>query len=143
MLMQAQAHIAIHPNGLDTSVLQLVAIVSSMNGGWLWVRNKNRYSWELPGGHIEPGESPVKAANRELYEETGAIRYSIRQLFDYTVQLDGAVSYGRMFYAEVTELAALPKSEIAEVKVFKSIPEDLTYKRVQPRLFEIAIDYLK
>ncbi len=141
--MQAEAHITIHPGGLDASALQLVAIVSCMNGNWLWVRNKIRNTWELPGGHIEPGESPVEAANRELFEETGAIRYSIKQLFDYTVRLDGAVSYGRMFFAEITELGALPHSEIGEVKAFKSIPENLTYKRVQPRLFEMAIEYLK
>ena len=28
--------------------------------------------WELPAGLVEPGESPVEAAARELYEEVGA-----------------------------------------------------------------------
>lgn len=31
----------------------------------------DRYLWELPAGHIDPGESPAAAAKRELLEETG------------------------------------------------------------------------
>lgn len=30
-----------------------------------------RGSWTLPGGRIEPGETPAAAALRELHEETG------------------------------------------------------------------------
>src|SRR5690349_1175799 len=29
------------------------------------------YLWELPAGHIDPGEKPANAAKRELLEETG------------------------------------------------------------------------
>ncbi|MFH8687394.1 NUDIX hydrolase [Streptomyces anulatus] len=37
----------------------------------LMVFDRHRQSWELPGGKIEDGESPRRAAVRELMEETG------------------------------------------------------------------------
>ena len=33
--------------------------------------NRYRQCWELPGGMIDPGETPRQAAVRELHEETG------------------------------------------------------------------------
>ena len=35
------------------------------------VVNQNHDSWSLPKGHIDPGESNLEAAKREIYEETG------------------------------------------------------------------------
>lgn len=37
----------------------------------LMVFDRWRQGWELPGGGLEPGESPRKAAVRELLEESG------------------------------------------------------------------------
>ncbi|MBW1603082.1 NUDIX domain-containing protein [Streptomyces sp. JJ66] len=37
----------------------------------LLVRVRRRGCWELPGGKIDPGETPRAAAVRELLEETG------------------------------------------------------------------------
>ena len=45
-------------------------IIIRYNGQFLLVHHRRRQSWELPGGHIEDGESARDCAVRELYEET-------------------------------------------------------------------------
>ena len=33
--------------------------------------NQNHDSWSLPKGHVDPGETILEAAKREIYEESG------------------------------------------------------------------------
>lgn len=40
------------------------------DGSVLFVEHPER-GWEIPGGHVEPGEHPEEALHRELLEETG------------------------------------------------------------------------
>ncbi len=44
-------------------------IVVNAAGEWLMIRRNGR--WDLPKGHIEPGETPDRCAVREISEETG------------------------------------------------------------------------
>lgn len=39
--------------------------------GDVLVVNQNQNSWSLPKGHIDPDESALEAAKREIYEESG------------------------------------------------------------------------
>jgi len=39
--------------------------------GLVLVVSQNGTSWSLPKGHVEEGESPLEAARREIYEESG------------------------------------------------------------------------
>ena len=43
------------------------------NGKVLLIWHPHIWRWLQPGGHIDEGESPVHAAIREVYEETGLV----------------------------------------------------------------------
>jgi 8-oxo-dGTP pyrophosphatase MutT (NUDIX family) len=45
-------------------------IVTNRDGHVLVV-SQHGTSWSLPKGHIDPGEDPLTAAKREIYEESG------------------------------------------------------------------------
>lgn len=113
-----------------------VIILSEYRGKILLSRHKERTTWEAQGGHIEPGETPLAAAKRELYEESGALSYEIKPLCDYWAgEEDGAGAGGVVFTAEILQLGAMPESEIAEVRQFDCLPENVTYPGITPILF--------
>jgi len=43
----------------------------------------NKYLWELPAGRIDPGERELKAAQRELLEETGYTAAKWRRILKF------------------------------------------------------------
>ncbi len=111
---------------------------------WIFVRHRARTTWEIAGGHIEEGESPEDAANREFTEETGSVDFEIRCVATYSVTQDGATGYGRLFYAVVKSIGPLSEiSEIGEVCMDKTLPDKLTHPEIQPRLFERVLRFVE
>lgn len=103
---------------------------------WIFVRHRERSTWELPAGHIEPDENAIEAAKRELYEETGSLCYAVIPLFDYSVRKGWSKKFGRVFLADLERWDPLPEYEIAEKIHQLHLPDELTYPQIQPLLFD-------
>lgn len=122
------------PEKYEDSELKYAVILAKYNGKYLFVKHKERETLEIPGGHREKGENIAQTAARELYEETGAVKYSLRQICPYKFS-----NLGMLFYAEITELGELPPSEIEKVFLLDKPPKELsewTYPAIQPYLLE-------
>ena len=117
---------------------QFVVIISVYRGKLMLSRHKNRSTWETQGGHIEGGESLIEAAGRELYEESGAVKYLLSPAFDYRAGDENLWGNGVVFIAEIDEIGALPESEMEEVAFFYQLPPNLTYPEITPVLLQKA-----
>ena len=116
-----------------------VVVLSQYQGRLLLSRHKERTTWETQGGHIEAGERPETAACRELYEESGALEYTLRPLCGYWAgEEDGDGADGAVFLAEISRLGPMPPWEMAEIHSFEALPENLTYPAITPVLFREA-----
>ena len=124
------------PSWLPEGKLTYSVIAARYEGQWIFVRHHKRSTWEIAGGHIEKGETPLDAAKRELKEETGAELFEIDCISTYSVVEDGETGYGRLYYATVKQLGPIPDtSEIAEIKLSDHLPDNLTHPDIQPVLF--------
>ena len=132
----------IHPlNTLDHYIY--VVICSFYEDKVILSRQRNRQTWETQGGHIEEGESPLEAAKRELFEESGILNAAIIPVCDYDGYDSDSHANGMVFAAVVRELGRLPDSEMEEVRLFDQLPRELSYPLVTPTLVEEASKTIK
>lgn len=122
----------------EDSLLKFAVIVARTEGKYVFCKHKSRDTLEVPGGHREPGEMILEAAKRELYEETGAIDYSIEPVCVYSVisgdDADGEETFGMLCYAEIRSFEKELHSEIEKIVIMEEEPESWTYPEIQPKL---------
>jgi 8-oxo-dGTP diphosphatase len=124
--------------------LTYVIIGARFSNKWVFIRHKRRKGFELPAGHIMKNEDPDKAAERELSEETGAVKFRINCIATYTVNDDNSVGAGRLYYADIITLGEdKDEDEIEEVIFSESLPAILTFPYVQSVLFDYLDGYRK
>lgn len=128
------------PRTIPESQLTYVVMAAAYRQEWIFVRHRDRVTWEMPAGHIEAGESPDQAAVRELFEEAGVVRSSLIHLCDYAVTARGKTEYGRLYKASVDEMESGLEYETVEVLLSEGLPPALTYPEVQRVLFSYAND---
>lgn len=136
-LLRKELKCKIYPlNTLET--YKYTVICSYYDGNWVLSKHKKRDTYETQGGHIEAGETPLEAAKRELYEESGIKDATLYPVCDYYGYNHLSSSNGQVFLAIVHSLDELPESEMKEVRLFKELPFNLTYPNVSPLLYEEA-----
>lgn len=119
--------------------IAFVAIFTRYQGKWVYCWHKKRESYEHPAGHVEVNETPLEAARRELYEETGIRDCKMIPLWDYEYIWESGEgrNNGRIFFAEVNALGELPESEMDRIELFDTVPVNYTYNR-EDELNDIA-----
>ncbi|SMC31133.1 8-oxo-dGTP diphosphatase [Oscillospiraceae bacterium] len=128
---------------VDDSLLKFAVIIAKTDNRWVFCKHKDRDTYEVPGGHREPGEDIEETARRELYEETGAIDFSIVPVCVYSVtapdNFDGVETFGMLFYADISSFEPELHSEIERIEITDELPSAWTYPLIQPKLLEEAM----
>lgn len=121
----------------EDRLLRFAVIIARSGGKWVFCKHRERDTLEVPGGRREPGEEIGWTAIRELREETGAERFSIRPICAYAVVREEE-SLGMLYYADIRSFSPELHSEIERVFLLDTLPEDWTYPDIQPELLREA-----
>lgn len=129
---------------IDDNLLKFAVVIAKTDNKWVFCKHKERNTFELPGGHREPGEPIFDTAKRELYEETGAIEFTIKPVCVYSViganrvNRTGEETFGMLYFAVITGFEKDLHNEIEKILILDELPTEWTYPLIQPELIKEA-----
>ena len=100
---------------VEDSLLKFAVMIARHDGKWVFCKHRKRETYEVPGGHREPGEKIDETAGRE-----------------------GEETYGMLYTAEIRKFEKELHSEIEKILITKDLPEKWTYPEIQPVLMREA-----
>ena len=77
----------------------------------------SKFTYDLPGGAVDPGETPEQALKREFLEETGLevrVGRPVTEILHYFVHADGTGYNNLCRFYEVERVAERPKAKIED-----------------------------
>ena len=124
---------------IDDEKLKFAVIISKKDGKWVFCKHRDRNTYEIPGGHREPGENIIDTAKRELNEETGAVNFEIEPVCIYSVTgSDKEETFGMLYCADIAVLENELHNEIEKIILTETLPDEWTYPLIQPQLLAEA-----
>jgi 8-oxo-dGTP diphosphatase len=129
--------------GGDLERLAVAAVIVNDGRAFVHRRGPDRRlfpnCWDLPGGHVEEGETPLEALHREVFEETGwRVRCVLTELgettwvgndgvrrreVDYLVEVDGDFSSPRLERPQHVEFAWVGPDDLDRLMEERTPPD--------------------
>lgn len=130
------------PDQAEDRLLRFAVIAARSGGGWVYCRHRKRRTWELPGGHREPGESIEETAAGSCMRKREPQDFRLYPIGAYAAADNQGESQGMLYFANIAAFGPLPGLEIGEITLAERIPGEWTYPAIQPFLLQRVREWL-